>query len=108
MEDSTMTNQSQDQSGSSWLVEPPGPGEVHFEIALGEGLTMTEETQQAIEALLKQILGGETEGYAAGCYPKCADLKNCGVLECTSLNNCKPLKQQPCLALMSCTIGKIM
>jgi hypothetical protein len=101
-----MTNQSSGES--RWLIEPPAPGEVILQIAVGEGIKVTEETQQAIEALLKQILGGETEGYATGCYPKCADLQSCTGYWCSSLNNCKPLWSAPCLADVSCKIGKFI
>jgi hypothetical protein len=48
---------------ASWLLEPPGAGEVRLVVELGEGATLTPEAQASLEALMSQLNQAEVEGF---------------------------------------------
>jgi hypothetical protein len=100
-----MTSGSTGGEGSSWLLEPPAAGEVHLHISIGEGTELTPEIQAALDQLMAAVHQEDVAGFAAGCWPKCSDLKNCTTMECQSLSNCVPLTSKPCAADVSCKIG---
>ena len=96
-----------DESGSDprWLTEPPAAGEVHVYVKAGEGVELSEAARGALERLIEEIQQRDVEGFALGAT-SCADLwKNCYPFTCT-LDNCKPLYSQPCLADTGCKIAE--
>jgi hypothetical protein len=62
-----VTSESGASEGRSWLIEPPGPGEITFGVALGEGVEDNAETRAAIEALISTMVKGEVQGYTSVC-----------------------------------------
>jgi len=49
---------------ASWLLEPPGAGEVRLVVELGEGAELTPEVQASLETLMSQLNDAEVAGYA--------------------------------------------
>ena len=47
-----------------WLLEPPGAGDVRVFVELGEGAQLSEQAQQALDTLLREIQGAEAQGYS--------------------------------------------
>lgn len=87
-----------------WLLEPPGPREVHLYVESGEGVEVSPEIRQALETLVRELQGSEVEGFAASC----PDLSKCRNYECT-LGPCQPQTRQPyCLWHEKCRIAEIM
>ena len=74
-----------EQQGREWVVEPPGAGEVKVQLAVGEGVELTEEQKAALNELLQVLEGGEAEvvGHAMvhNCTLKCGDLICSGNLQ---------------------------
>jgi hypothetical protein len=99
-----MTNEP--ESESRWLLEPPGPNEVQFQISVGEGIQVTDEIRRAIDDLIASLNMEDVVGYAT-CSPRCRTLANCGTKTCKPLNNCTELTVRPCLADMRCIIANI-
>lgn len=48
----------------TWLLEPPGPGEVRIHVQVGEGAELDESQRAAVEALVSSLYESEVEGYA--------------------------------------------
>ncbi|MEZ5141016.1 MAG: hypothetical protein R2726_00630 [Acidimicrobiales bacterium] len=91
-------------SDDSWLLEPPGSGEVTLHFAAGSDVELSEEARQALETLLSEITGQEVAGFAMGrvgiAYPEPA----CPPRVCDPLGNCWPYSTAPCFALIKCKI----
>ena len=50
-----MPEETGDQPESSWLLEPPGRGEVHVEVGLGSDTELSPEARSALERLLGSL-----------------------------------------------------
>jgi len=55
-----------------WLLQPPPPGQVHLHIAIGEGVELSPEVKQAIEALAR-ALSSEPEVTGHACMIGCGE-----------------------------------
>ena len=68
-----------------WVVKPPGAGEVMLQLAVGEGVELTDDQKAALNELLQALEGGEAEvvGHSMihDCTLSCGDLKCGGNLE---------------------------
>ena len=90
-------------SDRAWLLEPPGPREVHLYVESGEGVEVSAEFRQALETLVRELQGTEVEGFAASC----PDLSRCKSYECT-LGACQPQTKSPvCYAHERCKIAQM-
>ena len=96
-----MTTGSGGSGERQWLVEPPGPQEISFQISTGDQVEVTPEVQQAFENLLQTLRGGDVQGYVYD--PKCTT-KN---VLCEPNYRCSTESQKPCLIDYQCRIGKI-
>jgi hypothetical protein len=104
-----MPDDTEGAQGLDWLIEPPGTGEVYFQLAVGDGVEAGDEVRQVIDHLLQSLLVREqVEGYAKNCWPKCLALADCGIHNCSPLNNCTKLIRYPCAVNMTCQITKAM
>jgi hypothetical protein len=74
-----------DAASREWVVEPPGPGEVLFHIATGDGVSLTEEQENAVFELMRTLEAEDAEvsGHAK---PKCPNLQTCDVKSCPPLD----------------------
>jgi hypothetical protein len=99
-----MTNPAESSGESVWVLKPPGPGEVHLHIAVGDGVEMTGEVRQAIERLLDALQQEEVQGFRKGGAPKCPELADCTGYWCRPQNNCTSLSSEPCAIHMQCII----
>ena len=70
----------------TWLLEPPGPGEVQLQVRIGDGVELDESQRAAIETLVSCFYESEVAGYASSAEP------------CTP-EYCRP-KHQQCFADM--------
>lgn len=65
-----------------WIVEPPGAGEIKLQLALGEGVELTDEQQAAVNELVQALERGEAEvvGHAMthDCTLTCTPKLECG------------------------------
>jgi len=50
-----------EEQGREWVVEPPGAGEIKVELAVGEGVELTDDQKAAVNELLQVLEGGEAE-----------------------------------------------
>jgi len=89
---------------SEWLLQPPGPNEIQFQIAVGDGVEVSDDVRQALEDLMSKLQFDDVEGFGISCEPRCRTLANCGTKTCKPLNNCTELTVKPCLADMRCII----
>jgi hypothetical protein len=91
---------------SAWIVEPPGQGEVHLSISVGEGVEVTPETEAAVENLLSTLLASEVEAFGYVPDPGCGStLQKCSSFTCGKFNKCRPVVRAPCAVDVSCKIG---
>ena len=67
-----------------WIVEPPGAGEIMLQLAVGEGIELTDEQKDALSELLEALEGEEAEVVGHSMVHDCT-LKCSGNLECGSL-----------------------
>jgi hypothetical protein len=100
-----MTSESGGEERIQWLLEPPAPGTLHLDIAVGEGTELTPEIRAALDNLISALSHTDVAGYSDTCYPKCLDLADCTNYGCRRLNNCNPLVSSPCVAEVTCYIG---
>jgi hypothetical protein len=97
-----MPEETGDQPESSWLLEPPGQGEVHVEIGLGSDTELSPEARSALERLLgslEESEQAEVAGFACVIGP-CSDYRIC-----KSFGRCMPRETGTCLAWFHCRIG---
>jgi hypothetical protein len=84
-----MAEESIDQT--KWLVDPPGPGQVSVQVALGEGVELSDEQRGLLDALLASLqqVDEEVAGFTNPC----------------TIVACKPMEiTMPCAMLVgSCT-----
>ena len=71
-----------------WVVDPPGPGEILFQITTGNGAELTAEQEAAVDELMRALEGAEVTGLAAN---KCPHLQTCDPKTCPPLS-CSVLK----------------
>lgn len=91
-----------DQPESGWLLEPPGPDEVHVEIGLGSEVELSPEALAALERLMSSLETAEeaeVAGFACGIGP-CSNYRIC-----TGYGRCRPLETGSCFAFTHCRIG---
>jgi hypothetical protein len=72
-----------------WIVEPPGRGEIAVHIAVGDGVKLTEEQEQAISDLVWSLEAADTEVTGHGL--PCPKQGNCGKMKCPSFD-CTTMK----------------
>ena len=68
-----------------WVVEPPGAGEIQLQVAVGEGVELTDEQKRALGELLETLEGEEAEVVGHSMVQDCT-------LECSGHLTCKELK----------------
>ena len=65
-----------------WVVKPPGAGEVMLQLAIGEGVELTDEQQTAVNELVHALERGEAEvvGHSMvhDCTLSCQPTLECG------------------------------
>jgi hypothetical protein len=88
----------------TWLVEPPGPGEVHVYVTTGEGASLSDGAREALEELIQELQRGETEGFAP-LPPDCPSFSDCSPYTCT-LKTCQPQWRNPCFVDAGCKIAE--
>jgi hypothetical protein len=94
-----MTSES---GGGRWLVEPPGSQEVHFQMAAGDQVEVTDAVQEAFSQLIQTLRGDDVQGYIYD--PKCTTRS----IDCTSNGKCSVEFQHPnCLIDYGCKIARI-
>jgi hypothetical protein len=81
-----------DNDARRWVVDPPGAGEILFQITAGEGAELTAQQEAAVDELMRTLAAGEAEvtGLAAAkpcphlvvCSNKTCPPLSCGVLKC--------------------------
>lgn len=69
-----------EQQGHEWIVEPPGAGEVKVQLAVGEGVELTDEQKAALNELLQALEGEEAEVVGHSMVHNCN--LSCGELKC--------------------------
>jgi hypothetical protein len=67
--------------GRHWLVEPPAPKNVNFDISSGDQVQITPEVQEAFEHLVRALHGDDVQGYVAPSSPNplCAIDFHCAI-----------------------------
>lgn len=98
---------------SEWLLEPPGQGEVHLRIAVGDDVELSDEVRQEIESLIGKLQVDDVQGFIFGLpMPPapapapdkgCPSLNDCGWYSC-QLKRCTPLTRAPCAWNVECKI----
>jgi hypothetical protein len=78
----------ENQGERQWIVAPPGRGEVSLNLALGDGVQLSDEQEAALGALLESLETADAE--VAG-LAKCTKNNTCTKLEC-SLADCNGLR----------------
>jgi hypothetical protein len=88
-----------------WLLEPVGLNEVRVHVDVGEGVEVSPELREVLDALLDEIYAAEVQGLAAEDpdRPQCSDLMRCSAYSC-DLGRCQPLDRFPCAWKIGCTI----
>jgi deferrochelatase/peroxidase EfeB len=95
-----MTSQSGESGERRWLVEPPGPQEVNFQIAAGNQVEVTAAVQEAFTHLIQTLRGDDMQGYIYD--PKCKER----AFGCTQNGKCTSEYQSPnCLIDYGCKIA---
>jgi hypothetical protein len=70
-----------EEQGREWIVEPPGAGEVKVQLAVGDGVELTQEQKAALNELLQALEGGEAEVVGHSMTHDCT--LTCGGLICS-------------------------
>ena len=94
-----MASASDDPTGGEWLLEPPGPGEIKFQISAGEDAEVTPEVRAALDHLISLLSGSDVQGYVidTACGKK--------TMLCAPNYKCQVERQQPCLIDYACQIA---
>jgi len=82
-----------------WLLRPPEPGQIHFALALGEGVELSAEARDALDLLTSELLTNDVQGFSKAC----PSLKGCTSYHCV-LGKCI-LDSYPCYAHTSCQVA---
>ena len=94
-----MTSGASGEQEYRWLLEPPGVGEVHIHVAVGEGAQLTPAIRDALESLASAIEENDAQGFLLS-------TSGCPILvSCAPRNLCNPEYSGPCAWLTSCRIG---
>jgi hypothetical protein len=82
-----------DDDAREWVVDPPGPGEILFQITAGEGAELTPEQEEAVYELMRSLEAAEVVGHATAkcphlvvCNPKTCPPLSCNVLKCNLIS----------------------
>jgi hypothetical protein len=78
-----------------WLLQPPGPGEIHFYVDVGQDTTLTPEVRQALNDLLRTMEGQDVAGFRLRVSDSCTGYYSG---PCFSLAACPDYTQDPCAA----------
>jgi hypothetical protein len=99
-----VTSESSGAEERRWLVDPPGPQQIKFQIAAGDQAEVTPELRQALDGLLEALTGTEVEGYANSCGYY---IKGCGTntFGCHPRGKCTIEWQSPCVVDYGCRIA---
>jgi hypothetical protein len=102
-----MTSESQRPDERRWLVDPPAPNSVHFQIAAGDRVEMTPEIEAAFEHLLEVLSVADVEGYEVAASDCAGYKKGCttNIFSCSPRRKCFAEVQQPCLIDYHCVIS---
>lgn len=99
-----MPEDEHEDAESDWLLEPPEPGEVQVNIAIGPDVELSPEAREALETLMSSLQESEVSGFAslgeADLGSKCPTYRIC-----KSYGWCQPLTTAPCLVYTRCRIG---
>ena len=74
-------------AGRRWIVAPPGPGQVAFHLAVGEGVELTADQEAALSELMAALESSDAEvtGHAtAGCKLSSCTEKSCSPVRCST------------------------
>src|ERR1700751_76922 len=102
------------EGGPSWILEPPGPDEISFSVAIGPQVEVTPETRSALEALMNDLADQEVADFVFGSEPasRAATEETTAARACVGLRTCAPYKKctvlttQPnCYVLVHCRIA---
>ena len=96
-----MTTESGGDEERRFMLEPPGPGEISFQIVEGDDVEVTPELQAAFAALMEDLRGGEMQGYVYDAA--CPDKR----VTCLHNAGCGWEQVGACYVDYRCLIGKI-
>jgi len=91
-----MAEQPERPEEAGWLLEPPGHGEIHLHVAVGDGARLTPELRDALDRVLGLLQTEEVRGYNI-------DLGSCTTVSCR-LDSCQPVTLKPCAKDFRCRI----
>jgi hypothetical protein len=100
----SMTSDSGDGT-PRWLVEPPAPNTINFQIVAGDRVEMTSEIRTAFERLLEAMSGGDdVQGFQDKCH---SFEKGCttNTFTCVPRRVCTVESQFPCFVDYGCSIA---
>ena len=103
-----MAEETPDESESRWLLEPPGPGETHINVAIGSDVELSPEARATLETLISSLEGSEVSGYMLA--DGLADFSATCPAErrCAPYGRCRVLTKDPnCYTFTHCKIGGI-
>jgi hypothetical protein len=96
-----MPEERPDSDEPGWLLEPPSPGEVHMNVAIGSEVELSPEARRALETLMSHLQDDEVMGF----LPPCGGLDACSNYKC-ELGKCLPLRKYPCAMDVNCKVGQ--
>jgi hypothetical protein len=91
-----MTNRPERAEEARWLLEPPGPGEVHVHVAVGDDARLTPELREALDRVLSLLQTQDVSGFNI-------DLGSCTTVSCR-LDTCQPVTLKPYATDFRCRI----
>jgi hypothetical protein len=96
-----MTSESGGDEERRFLLEPPAPGEITFQIAAGNEVEVSPEVQTAFAALVETLRGGEIKGYVFSAH--CPNR----IIMCKPNDGCGFEGTKQCFVDYICQIGKL-
>jgi len=66
-----------------WIVAPPGPGQVSFHMAVGEGVDLSPEQEAALSELMRALESSDAEVSGHAIAGKCSAYASCTEKSCS-------------------------
>jgi hypothetical protein len=70
-------------AGRRWIVAPPGPGQVSFHMAVGEGVELSAEQEAALTELMQALESSDAEVSGHAVAGKCSAYSSCTEKSCS-------------------------